>query len=61
MGNRMIDQEPRLLEAARAAFEQNGIAMVLTFALTLLRMQYDGTAGTAGWVRTVIESTLGRK
>lgn len=53
----MPDKDPSFWALALTALRENGLAMVLTFALTWLRIQYDAKE-TTPW-RQFIEATLG--
>ncbi len=53
----MPEKDPSFWVLVLTALRENGLAMVLTFALTWLRIQYDGKE-TKPW-RQFIEATLG--
>jgi lambda family phage holin len=53
----MHDKDPSFWALVLTALRENGLAMVLTFALTWLRIQYDAKE-TKPW-RQFIEATLG--
>lgn len=53
----MPDKDPSFWVLVLTALRENGLAMVLTFALTWLRIQYDAKE-TTPW-RQFIEATLG--
>ena len=55
--NNMPDKDPSFWALVLTALRENGLAMILTFALTCLRIQYDAQE-TKLWAQ-LIEASLG--
>jgi len=53
----MLDKDPSFWALVLTALRENGLAMALTFALTWLRIQFDGKE-TKPW-HQLIEASLG--